>query len=147
MPAEPLNPHYEQAVRRMFAGQPLMAFLGAELTLVTPGACEMALAYRPELTQHHGYFHGGIIATLADNVGGAAGYSLLAEGMGAVTVEIKINLLAPGIGQRLVARGQVVRAGKTLVVCRSDVYAVQDGQETPCATCLMTLMVVPTATR
>jgi len=131
-------------VERMLAGQPFMELLGVRLGHVEPGKAELRLPYKRELTQHDGFFHGGVIATLADNVGGAAGYTTLPPGMGGLTVEIKVNLLAPGVGEELIARGEVVRAGKRLVVCRSDVFALRDGKETLCATSLMTLMVAET---
>ncbi len=131
-------------VERMLTGQPFMALLGVRLGSVAAGRVELRLPYRRELTQHDGFFHGGVIATLADNAGGAAAYTTLSPGMGGLTVEIKVNLLAPGVGQELVARGEVVRAGKRLVICRSDVFAVRDGKESHCATCLMTLIVAET---
>jgi uncharacterized protein (TIGR00369 family) len=133
---------HDVGARRMFQQQPFMAYLGAELTLVEPGRAAIRLPYRRELAQHDGFFHGGIVATLADNAGGAAAYTLVPPGFGALTVELKVNLLAPGVGEALVARGEVIRAGKRLVVSRSDVFAVREGKETLCATCLMTLMVV-----
>jgi uncharacterized protein (TIGR00369 family) len=137
-----LNP--VTGAHRMFGMQPFMAYLGAELTRVEPGKAEIRLPYRKELTQHDGFFHGGIVATLADNAGGAAAYTHMAPGFGSLTIELKVNLLAPGVGEALVARGEVVRAGKRIVVSRSDVFAVKEGRETLCATCLMTLMVAET---
>jgi uncharacterized protein (TIGR00369 family) len=138
----PAHPQYEQAVREMFAGQPFMEHLGAELGAVRPGYAEIRLPYCRAVTQHNGYFHGGVIATLADNSGGAAGYTLLAPGKGLLTVEFKINILAPGQGELLIARGRVVRPGRSLVISAAEVYAVRGGEETLCATELMTLMVV-----
>jgi uncharacterized protein (TIGR00369 family) len=132
------------AARRMFETQPFMEHLGAKLTLVVPGRAEIRVPFRRELTQHDGFFHGGIVATLADMAGGAAAYTRVPAGFGALTVEIKVNLLAPGVGEALVARGEVLRAGKRLIVCRSDVFAVRAGQESHCGTCLMTLMVAET---
>lgn len=136
------NPDYEAAARAMFAGQPFMAHIGAELGEVGPGRAEIRLPYNPAVTQHHGYFHGGVIATLADNSGGAAGYTVIPAGRALLTVEFKVNILAPGRGEWLVARGRVVRPGRRLVVSASEVFAVQGGRETLCATELMTLMVV-----
>ena len=106
----------EQAVREMFAGQPFMEHLGAELGAVRPGYAEIRLPYRTAVTQHDGYFHGGVIATLADNSGGAAGYTVLPPGKGLLTVEFKINILAPGRGEALIARGRVVRPGRRLII-------------------------------
>ena len=136
------NPDYVAAIQAMFAGQPFMAHIGAELGSVGPGRAEIRLPFSPAVTQHHGFFHGGVIATLADNAGGAAGYSVLPAGQGLVTVEFKVNILAPGRGEALVARGRVLRAGRTLLVAASEVFAVAEGRETLCASNLMTLMAV-----
>jgi uncharacterized protein (TIGR00369 family) len=134
------DPDFEQRVRASFARQGFMRFLGAELTRVAPGECEIELPYREELSQQHGYFHGGVIATLADNAGGYAGFSLMAAGDSVLTVEFKVNILAPGHGERLVGRAHVKRAGRTLTVAQTDILAVTDGRETLCATALQTLM-------
>jgi uncharacterized protein (TIGR00369 family) len=139
----PQDPEYERKTREMFASQMFMQYIGARLLSLAPGRSEIDLPFRPELSQHVGFFHGGIIATLADNAGGAAGYTLLPPGFAALTVEFKVNIIAPGQGERLIARGQVVRAGKTLIVARSDVLAVSQGVEKPCATCLMTSIAIP----
>jgi uncharacterized protein (TIGR00369 family) len=136
------DPH--ALVERMFGGQPFMELLGVRISSVVAGKVEMRLPYRNDLTQHDGYFHGGVIATLADNAGGAASYTQLPPGKGALTVELKVNLLSPGLGEELVARGEVVRFGQRLIVSRSDVYSVRAGVETHCATCLMTLIVLET---
>lgn len=138
----PANPDYEAATRAMFAGQPFMVHIGAVLGAVTPGRAEIHLPYSRAVTQHDGFFHGGVIATLADNSGGAAGYTVLPAGMGLLTVEFKVNILAPGRGEQLVARGRVVRSGRNLIVSAAEVFAAQGGTETLCATELMTLMVV-----
>jgi uncharacterized protein (TIGR00369 family) len=138
----PANPDYERATRAMFAGQPFMAHIGAELTAVGPGFAEIRLPFRPAVTQHDGYFHGGVIATLADNSGGAAGYTVIPAGKALLTVEFKVNILAPGLGDALIARGRVIRGGRSLVVSSAEVLARHEGQETLCATQLMTLMVV-----
>ena len=137
---ETRNPDFERAVRESFARQAFMRTLGAELLLVEPGRTEIGLAYDEGLSQQHGYFHGGVIGALADNAGGYAAFSLMADGMTVLTVEYKLNIVAPGRGERLVARGQVLRPGRTLTVTRSDIFAVEDGTETLCATALQTLM-------
>lgn len=142
---EARNPDYERDVRDSFARQAFMNTLGAELLLVEPGRTEIALAYDEELSQQHGYFHGGVIGTLADNAGGYAAFSLMPAGMTVLTVEYKLNIVAPGKGERLVARGHVLRPGRTLTVTRSDVFAVEDGQEKLCATGLQTLMCLEAA--
>jgi uncharacterized protein (TIGR00369 family) len=137
---EPTDPHYAARVRDSFDRQHFMHHIGALVTAVTPGHCEIELAYRPELTQQHGYFHAGIIGTLADNAGGYAALSLLPPGKEVLTVEYKLNLLRPGEGERLVSRGQVLKAGRTLIISQVDVYNIKNGSETLAATALMTLM-------
>jgi uncharacterized protein (TIGR00369 family) len=139
----PPNPEFAERVRDSFRRQPFMALLGARLGEVAPGRCEIRLRYRPELSQQHGYFHGGVIGTLADNACGYAGFTLAPADATILTVEYKLNIVAPGVGELLVGRGEVVRAGRTLVVCRADVVAVQDGSERLCATSLQTLMLLP----
>jgi len=142
---ETRNPDFERAVRESFARQAFMKTLGAELLLVEPGRTEIGLVYDEGLSQQHGYFHGGVIGTLADNAGGYAAFSLMADGMTVLTVEYKLNIVAPGRGERLIARGQVLRPGRTLTVTRSDIFAVEGGTETLCATALQTLMCLESA--
>jgi uncharacterized protein (TIGR00369 family) len=137
---EPRDPDWEAKVRASFARQPLMPFIGAELTGLKPGWCEIQLPYRPQLTQQHGFFHAGIIATVVDNAGGYAGFSLMPAEASVLSVEFKLNLLAPGDGDRLLAEGWVVRPGKTLVIARGDVYVVKGERTTHCATMQQTLM-------
>ncbi len=138
------HPELRAMVERMLRGQPFMDLIGAKLTSVSPGRAELRLPYKRELTQHDGFFHGGIVMSLADNTAGAASYTTLPAGYGGLTLEIKVNLLAPGIGEELIARAEVIRPGKRIIVTRSDVYAVRAGQETHCATCLMTLYAAET---
>ena len=138
---EPRNPDYAEQVRSSFARQAFMAHIGAELVHVGPGVCEIHLPHRAELTQQHGFIHGGVIGTIIDSAMGYAGYSLAAVGASVLTVEYKLNFVAPGEGERLIARGRVVKAGRTLTVCLGEVSAVSgDGGETLCATALQTLM-------
>lgn len=139
---QPHNPDYAAQVRAAFDGQPMLAALGMEMVRVAPGFCELHLPYRPDITQNHGYFHGGAIATLADVSGGFAGWTLLPEGMWIVTVEYKTNIVAPGRGERLVGRGRVVRAGRTLTTTEIEILVLEQGRESLCATALQTLMAV-----
>jgi uncharacterized protein (TIGR00369 family) len=136
------NPDFAVRVRDSFARQRFMAMLGAELADVHAGHCEIALAYRPELSQQHGYFHGGVIGCLADNAGGYAAFTLAPAEASILTVEYKLNIVAPGDGDRLIARGQVVKPGRTLVVSRVEVFAEKGGSEKLCAIALMTLMLM-----
>ncbi|MHA1114390.1 MAG: PaaI family thioesterase [Alphaproteobacteria bacterium] len=139
-PLVPANPDFAARVRAEFAGQGFMAFIGAELTLIEPGLCEIRLPHRAQLTQQHGLFHGGLVGTLADNAAGFAACSLMPANTGVLTVEFKLNLLRPGDGDALRARGEVVRAGRTLTVCRSDVFVERAGDDVLCATALVTIM-------
>jgi uncharacterized protein (TIGR00369 family) len=139
---EPRNRDFAAAVRDSFERQPFMALMGAELISVTPGACEIGLDHRPELTQQHGFIHGGAIGAIIDSAMGYAGYTLIEADSTALTVEYKLNLVAPADGMRLVARGAVARAGRTLIVSRGEVFAVRDGEETLCAVATQTLMVL-----
>jgi uncharacterized protein (TIGR00369 family) len=134
----PLDPQYEEKVRASFVRQAFMRFIGARLVDVLPGYCEIHVPYKRELT--HGYFHAGVIGTLADNTGGYAAYTLMAANASVLTVEYKLNLLSPGEGELLIARGAVVKPGRTLTVCRSDVVVVKDGIESLCAIAVVTLM-------
>lgn len=138
--SQPLDPNYEARVRDSFARQPFMGFIGARLTELRPGFCEIQLPYRDELTQQHGFFHAGVIGTLADNAGGYAAYTLMAADASVLSVEYKLNLLAPGSGELLIARAQAVRSGRTLTVCRADVFAVAQGRENLCAIATITLI-------
>lgn len=131
---------YVRKVRDSFNSQQFMQTLGAELTRIEPGLCEIHLPFKPELGQQDGYFHAGVITTLADNASGYAAFSLMAPDAAVLTVEFKMNFLAPGDGESLVARGQVIKAGRTLTICRSEVFNLKQDQETLCATALLTMM-------
>ncbi len=134
------NPDFAARVQASFARQRIMALLGADLARIEPGFCEILLPFRDELCQQHGFFHGGVIGTIADSAGGYAGFSLMPEDASVLTVEYKLNLVAPADGDRLTARGRVIKAGRTLVVSRADVTVRKNGGETLCATLLQTLI-------
>ncbi len=127
-------------VWRSFDAQPLMHHIGARLLSVAPGTCTIELPYREALSQQNGFFHGGIVGALADNAGGFAAYSLMPDDAGVLTVEYKLNLMAPAAGERLVAEGEVVRAGKTLTVTRVEVFVCRKDTRIHCATMQQTLM-------
>ena len=138
--AQPRFPGWEQRTRDSFARQGIMATLGAELLHVAPVEVDIAVAHHAGLTQQHGYFHAGVTATIADSAGGYAGFTLMPEDASVLTVEFKLNLLAPADGARLVAKGRVLKSGRTLVVTRADILVERDGAEHLCATMLQTLM-------
>ena len=120
-----------------------MAHLGAQITELPSGFVEIRAFYRPELTQQHNYFHAGVSGAIADSACGYAAYSLMPADTSVLTVEYKINLLAPAAGDELIARAKVLRSGKTLKVCTAEVYALKNGTETHCATMLATIMCLP----
>jgi uncharacterized protein (TIGR00369 family) len=135
-----LDPNYEQRVRDSFLRQPFMASLGAVLARVAPGVVEIELPFRPELTQQHGFFHGGATSSIADSAGGYAGYTVFPANSSVLTVEFKMNLVAPASGKSLRAVGQVVRSGRTLTFCDLTVFARTDDGEKLCATGQQTLI-------
>ncbi|WP_245417884.1 PaaI family thioesterase [Cohaesibacter celericrescens] len=114
--------------------------MGATISHIAPGQVDIALSAREDLLQQHGYFHAGVTSTIADSAAGYAAYSLFAAGDGVLTSEFKINLLSPAQGETLVARGRVLKSGKQLTICASDVYGLQNGTQTHVATGLFTLM-------
>lgn len=138
----PADPDFERRTRESFARQGIMAHLGAVLETVAPGRVGISLAFRPELSQQHGFFHAGAIATIADSAGGYAGFTLFPPAAGVLTVEFKVNLLAAADGERALAVGEVIRSGRTLTVCRFDAYVDKQGRRTHCATGMQTLMCV-----
>lgn len=137
---EPVVRDYERRTRESFGRQGAMAYLGASLGRVEPGFVEISLAFRSELSQQHGFFHAGILATIADSAGGYAAYTLFPAEAGVLTVEFKVNLLAPADGERIVAAGRVIRAGRTITVTQFDVHVEKAGRLTHCATGLQTIM-------
>lgn len=135
----PVDPHFAARCRASFARQKAMTLIGARLTAVEPGATEISLPYRDDLTQQKGFVHGGIIGMIADTACGYAAFSLMPADCSLVTVEYKINILAPARGS-LLARGEVVKAGRSLTVARAEVYA-EDGKRI--ASMQQTLMMLP----
>lgn len=141
-PFTPLDPDYEARVRASFERQGLMATLGASLARVEPGAIEIRLPIQPGITQQHGFVHAGAVASIADSACGYAAFSLMSADSGVLAVEFKINLMAPAAGELLIARGRVLRAGRTLNVCQADVVAVDGGVERTVALLTATIMSV-----
>jgi uncharacterized protein (TIGR00369 family) len=140
--AEPRNPRFEQAVRDSFAAQYLMATIGARLARVVAGEIEIRVPFRPDLTQQHGFLHAGVVTSALDSACGYAALSLMPEGVEVLTVEFKANFLAPARGEALIARGRVVRVGRTITVCQAEASMLTDGAETLVATMLATIMTV-----
>jgi len=139
-PFVPADPAFAARVRDSFARQNAMALIGARLADVGAGRCTIELAPRDDLTQQHGFVHGGIVGMIADSAGGYAAFSLMPAEASLLTVEYKLNLLAPARGDLLIATGTVVKAGRTLSITRVDVLARDQGRETLIATMQQTLM-------
>ena len=139
---EPADPRYAERVRASFARQGAMRLVGAELLEVAPGYCAIALIPRPEVAQQHGYVHAGVVAAIVDSAGGYAGFTLFPTDASVLTVEYKLNLLAPAAGDRLIAEGFVVKPGRTLVITRGEVHAERDGTRTLVALMQQTLMIM-----
>lgn len=137
---DPRDPDWEARVRASIARQAFMNSLGVEVGHLAPGAVDLMLPFRADLTQQHGFFHAGTTTTIADSAAGYAALSLYPKGTGVLTTEFKINLLNPGKGERLEARGRVIKPGRTLTICKSDVYGVEADRETHVATALFSMI-------
>jgi uncharacterized protein (TIGR00369 family) len=137
---EPAHDAWEARVRESFARQGAMAHIGATIAELAPGSCTIALPFRPELSQQHGYFHAGIVSAIVDSAGGYAALTLFPAASEVLTVEFKINLIAPANGTLLRATGTVVRSGRTLTVCTGEVVTELDGALKICAIMQQTLM-------
>jgi uncharacterized protein (TIGR00369 family) len=122
--------NFAARVRDSFDRQIAMRLIGARLTKIEPGYCEIELPYRDELTQQHKFFHGGITTMIADSAAGYAAYSLFPADASVLTVEFKMSLLAPAAGEMLIASARVVKPGRTLTLCDVEAHAVQDGKKT-----------------
>ena len=138
-----LDPGIDARVRASFARQAIMTTIGARMTRLGPGEAEIALPFRADLTQQHGFLHAGVVATLVDSACGYAALTRMPADAAVLTAEYKVNLLAPADGASFVARASVLKAGRTLTVARGDAFAVTaDGDEKLIATMLATLMTV-----
>lgn len=132
---EPLNPEFVKQIQHSFAKQSIMRSLGATLGTIEPGIVEINLPYRKDLAQQHGYLHAGVITTIADSAAGYAAFSLMPPGSEVLSVEFKVNLVRPARGTHFLARAEVIKAGRTLTVVRSDVFGIaESGQKELVAT-------------
>ena len=119
-----------------------MGTLGAEITTEKPGEVEIRFPFHPSLTQQNDFVHAGAITSILDSACGYAALSVAPEGHDVLSVEFKVNLLAPAVGEEFCARAQVKRAGKTLIVCAADAFAKKNGEEKLVATMLATIMAI-----
>lgn len=133
---------FANRVRVSFERQQAMALIGARMPVIEPGYTEIHLPHSPEITQQHAYIHGGVVGMIAHSAAGFAASTLTSAETGVLTVEYKLNLLAPAEGQLLIAEGSVVRYGRTLIVTRAEVFAVHHGRKTVCALMQQTIMAV-----
>jgi uncharacterized protein (TIGR00369 family) len=139
---QPADADFERRVRESFERQGAMRLIGARLGCVEAGRVDIELPFRDELSQQHGYFHAGMTSTIADSAGGYAAYTLFPADSSVLTVEFKINLIAPAQGERLIATGRVKKSGRTLTICEFEVLVIQGGQGKICALGLQTLMCI-----
>jgi len=136
----PPDPEFESRIRASFALQGIMKTIGAHLAQVSPGEVHIELPYSKAITQQHGFVHAGILNTIADNACGYAAYTLMPADSEVLGVENKINFLAPAKGERFVAIGKVIKAGRTLAVCSGEVWAYNNGAKTLVAVMQTTMM-------
>ncbi|WP_339949991.1 PaaI family thioesterase [uncultured Albimonas sp.] len=136
------NPNWEADLRAVFASNAMMRHLEISLVEVSPGRVCVRAPITAKVTQHHGYAHAGLAFAMGDNAQGMAAQSLIEPGQGIVTIEMKINLLAPAVGEALVARGFVERAGRRVIVTRGEVVALAEGREKTVAILLGSMAVV-----
>lgn len=136
----PQDPDFESAVQQSFNRLTLMRTIGASLARVLPGEVEITLPFRNDLTQHHGFMAAAVLTAIVDVACGYAAMTLMPAGCSVLTIEYKANFLAPARGEQMVARGRVIRAGRTVTACAGDVLAIEGGQEKLVATLLATMM-------
>ena len=138
----PADPNFAARIRASFARQSFMAHLGATLGEVAPGRVDIEMPFDQRLSQQHGFVHAGANTTIADSAAGYAALSLFGPDVGVLTAEFKVNLLRPAAGTRFIARGRVLKPGRTLTVCQSDVFAISAAGEAHVLTGLFSLMAV-----
>ncbi len=134
------DPEFEGRVRASFAQQGLMSTFAAELDRVEPGLVQIVVPFADGLTQQDGFLHAGVVIAAMDSACGYAALTLMEPDFRVLTVELKVNLLAAASGERFLARGQVIRSGRTLTVCRGDAYAGMREEERHVATILTTMI-------
>jgi uncharacterized protein (TIGR00369 family) len=136
------EPHFAERIHASFDRQHAMALIRASLSAVEPGRVEIRLPHWSGVEQQHGFVHGGVVGMIADSAAGYAAMSVVPANASVLTVEYKMNLVAPADGEHLIARGKVVRPGRTLIVTQAEVFAVGEGRETLCALMQQTIMVM-----
>ena len=145
MQFQPRDAHYEARVRSSFALQRVMSTIGASLRSVSPGVVEIELPFSEHLTQQDGYLHAGITTTIVDSACGYAALSLMPEGSSVLTVEYKLNFVAPACGEKFLATGRVLKPGRTLTLCNGEVHAIYGETTTLVAVIQTTMMRLPSS--
>jgi len=136
------EPGFEERVAESFARQAAMRLIGAALTRVTPGVIEIEMPFRADLTQQHGFLHAGVISAALDSACGYAALSLTPRDSAVLTIEFKVNLLAPGRGERFLFRGEVTKPGRNIIVSDGKAFAFDDGEAKLIATMTGTMMTI-----
>ena len=136
------DPHFAERIRASFGLQNAMDLIQATMPVVEHGMTEIHLPHWSGVEQQHGFVHGGVVGMIADSAAGYAAMTVVPASASVLTVEYKMNLVAPADGEKLIARGKVVRPGRTLIVTQAEVFAVKDGRETLCALMQQTIMVM-----
>jgi len=136
------DPHFAERVRASFDRQNAMALIQATMPLIEHGRTEIHLPHWPGVEQQHGFVHGGVVGMIADSAAGYAAMTVVPASASVLTVEFKMNLMSPADGEQLIARGKVVRSGRTLIITQAEVFALKDGRETLCALMQQTIMVM-----
>ena len=130
----------QEKVRKGFYEQSFMNFLGAEITVIEEGFVQIELPYNENLLQQHGFYHGGVVATLADNAGGFAGNTMMSEDEQPLSIEFKVNLLNPAKGEKLIAKARVIKNGRRIKVCEVNIYGLNQGEEQHCAVAIVSVI-------
>jgi uncharacterized protein (TIGR00369 family) len=138
----PPNPKYEEAVRQILLGMPYVQWLGLSFQHIAPGRVDFVMPNRPEITFDGKAVQAGPIGALLDFSGGAAAFTLAPAGVRLATIDFSVKLLAPAIGDRFIGRGQVISAGKTLIVARADAFALGKLGEVQIAAGLVTMRAI-----
>jgi len=136
------DPHFAERVSASFARQNAMELIQATMPVIEHGMTEIHLPHWTGIEQQHGFVHGGVVGMIADSAAGYAAMTMVPANASVLTVEFKMNLVAPADGDKLIARGKVVRPGKTLIITQAEVFALKDGRETLCALMQQTIMVM-----
>ena len=136
----PADPDFAGRVRESFDRQGFMAHLGAGIVRLEPGICDIEVPYSRDLTQQHGFFHAGVISSIADTAAGYAAYTLMPADASVLTIEFKINLMSPGRGERIAARAVIDRPGQVITVVTADVFALTGADEKRVAKLTATMM-------